>query len=393
MLEIIVAFVAGVMLGWALMASRAARAIAERDLARAQRERSDAIASHIEKTRSDVGNLFVAEAQKAFSTVSETLVQMNKQHVDGSLDTLLKPLRDMVENYRGELLKSEKLRSESYGGLQEQMRTLAALQESAQREASRLANVLQSPSARGSWGEMTLRRCVELAGMTEYCDFFVQETIEGDDGRRLRPDMLIRLPNTRVIAIDSKAPLNDETATEEDMVQRVRRHVDALSRKEYQNALGNSIDFVVLFVPGEQLLPKDGQLFEYAASRKIIVASPMTLLAILRAVEMGWKAERTEENAKKMHDAGVELFNRFVKVMEHVGRIGTALHGTVERYNDTIRSIDARLWPKAEEMQRMAGSGKDLAGLEQLEAVPLQSSKLRLTMQSEDGGDVVSMER
>jgi DNA recombination protein RmuC len=431
MLEIIVACVAGVLLGWALSASRVARIRAERDMARAERERSDMRAEHarraaeaalsgraaaesraeqIERSREDISNLFVTEAQKAFATVSQSLVTMNTQQVGGALDTkkveiesMLKPLSDMIETYRGEFVKSERMRSESYGGLQEQIRGLLTAQESAQREASRLANALQSPTTRGSWGEITLRRCVELAGMTEYCDFFIQETIEGDDGRRLRPDMLVRLPNNRVIAIDSKAPLGDyaaaaQTADEqqrkvllESHSKNIRRHIDSLSRKEYQNALGNSVDFVVLFVPGEQFLPSDEQLFEYSASRKICVASPMILLALLRAVEMGWKAEKTEENAKKMHDAGVELFNRFVKVMEYIEKVGHALRNTVERYNDAIRSIDARLWPKAEEMQRMAGSGKDLANLDQIEATPLQSSKLRLTMQSDDDGVVVPM--
>src|SRR4029079_12647705 len=200
-------------------------------------------------------------------------------------------------------------------------------------------------AARGSWAEITLRRCVELAGMTEFCDFSLQETIEGDDGRRLRPDMLVRLPNNRVIAVDAKAArLDDET----DLAQRVRRSIDALSRKEYQNALGNSIDFVVLFVPAEQSMASDPTLFDHAASRRIIIATPMTLIAILRAVEMGWKAEKTEENAKKMHDAGVELFTRFLKVMEYIEKIGSSLHNTVDKYNDAVRSIDARLWPKGE---------------------------------------------
>ncbi len=395
--------------------------IARAEVANAQRARAIAetraadveqlMANH-EQLKKQMEETFSASAQHALQLVGESLVQMNKQQVDGSLDTkkaeidgLLKPLREMVDNYRGELIKSEQMRSESYGGLQEQIRTLLSAQESAQREASRLANVLQSPTTRGSWGEITLRRCVELAGMTEYCDFFIQETIEGEDGRRLRPDMLVRLPNKRVIAIDSKAPLGDYTAAAQtaDEEQRksllasharnIRRHVDALSRKEYQNAVDGSLDLVVLFVPGEQFLPNDGQLFEYAAQRKVYVASPTVLIPLLRAVDAGWRAERTEENAKKMHDAGVDLFNRFVKVMEYISRIGSALQSTVEKYNDAIRSIDARLWPKAEEMQRMAGSGKDLASLDQIEAVPLQSSRLRLTMQSDEDGVVVPMDR
>lgn len=390
-----------------LLAAQRAQAVAETRAADVEQ-----LLSNHEQLKKQMEDTFAASAQRALNTVGESLVQMNKRQVDGSLDTkkaeidgMLKPLREMIESYRGEVVKSEQMRSESYGGLQEQIRSLLGAQESAQREASRLANVLQSPTTRGSWGEITLRRCVELAGMTEYCDFFIQETIESDDGRRLRPDMLVRLPNNRVIAIDSKAPLGDYTAAAQtaDEEQRksllasharnIRRHVDSLSRKEYQNALGSSLDFVVLFVPGEQFLPNDAELFEYAVVRKIYVASPTVLLPLLRAVNAGWKAEKTEENAKRMHEAGVDLFNRFVKVMDYISKIGSALQSTVEKYNDAIRSIDARLWPKGEEMQRMAGSGKDLAAMEQIEAVPLVSSKLRLTMQSDEDGTVVPMER
>jgi DNA recombination protein RmuC len=404
-----VALVVGMAIGWAVSAGRIARTAAERDAARTERARSDiaveharkrieeaqqaraaadARAAHIEQSREEMRSVFVNEAHRAFTQVSESLVNMNKQQVDCSLDVVLKPLREMLESYRGELATSENARNSSYGGLQEQIRTLLTAQELAQREASRLANALQSPTVRGSWGEISLRRCVELAGMTEYCDFFVQETIETDEGRRLRPDMLIRLPNNRVIAVDSKAPIT--VATDEDQRQAVlRRHVESLSRKEYQTALGDGLDFVVMFVPGEQFLPNDGDLFEFAAQRKIFVASPAILIPLLRAVDAGWKAEKTEENAKRMHDAGVELFNRFVRVMELITEVGARLGKTVEKYNEAIRSIDSRLWPKGEEMQRMAGSGKDLGELSQLEAVPLQSSKLRLTMQSEDEGVVV----
>ena len=148
-----------------------------------------------------------------------------------------------------------------------------------------------------------------------------------------------------------------------------------------------------MFLPGEHFLSAalvtDPALFEFAVDKKIYLASPTVLLPLLRAVAAGWKAERTEENAKRMHDAGVELFNRFVKVMELFADLGSGLMKTVEKYNAVVRSIDSRLWPKGEELQRMSGSGKDLANLEQIEAVPIESSKLRLTMQGEASGDVV----
>ena len=433
MISTILVAVVGVLVGagavWAFFAGRVARAHAERDLARIERERAEAIASEARRRTEEaqrmvaVADTRVAETQKllsnhkqieetftalahgAFTKVSEGLVQMNKQQVDGSLGTLLLPLREMVDRYRGELVKSEQARLESYGGLQEQIRSLLLVQESAQREATRLANALQSPTVRGSWGEISLRRCVELAGMTEFCDFTMQLTIEGEDGRRLRPDMLIRLPNHRVIAVDSKAPVSDYTAAAQAVDEETRRtllashtrtlkrHVDALSRKEYQAAIGESLDFTVMFLPGEQFLSAaEADLVEYASQRKIYLATPTVLLPLLRAIHSGWKAEKTEENAKKMHDAGVELFNRFVRVMELLSEVGGRLGKTVEKYNEAIRSIDSRLWPKAEEMQRMAGSGKDLASLDQIEATPLLSSKLRLTMQSEEEGVVVPID-
>ena len=152
-----------------------------------------------------------------------------------------------------------------------------------------------------------------------------------------------------------------------------------------------------MFLPGEHFLSAalvtDPTIFEYAVDKKIYLASPTVLLPLLRAVAAGWKVERTEENAKHMHDAGVELFNRFVKVMELFAELGAGLARTVEKYNAVVRSIDSRLWPKGEELQRMSGSGKELASLEQIEAVPLESSKLRLTMQGEAPADVVPFEK
>jgi len=148
-----------------------------------------------------------------------------------------------------------------------------------------------------------------------------------------------------------------------------------------------------MFLPGEHFLSAglvtDPALFEYAVDKKIYLASPTVLLPLLRAVAAGWKAERTEENAKRMHDAGVELFNRFVKVMDFISELGGNIGRTVDKYNEMIRSIDTRLWPKGQELQRMSGSGKELKPLDQIEAVPLESSKLRLTMQQEEPAAVV----
>jgi DNA recombination protein RmuC len=443
-----IALAAGLAAGWMLAIARRApqlgRAAAERDLALEERKKVEAqivearqraseaqqarVAAEtklveaqrriednerfIEQSKQQLEDRFKALAQEALTAVGQQLVERGKEQIDGSLETkraeielLLKPLHAMVDGYRAELVKSEHARVEAYGGLQEQIKSLLVAQESAHREASRLANALQSPTVRGSWGESSLRRCVEMAGMSEFCDFTVQETFASDEGKRLRPDLIVKLPNERVIAIDAKVPLSeytqaanetDEGRRREFLVQHaktVRRHIDALSRREYQASIGESLDFVVLFIPGEHFLSAalitDVTLFDYAVDKKIYLASPTVLLPLLRAIGAGWKAERTEENAKRMHDAGVELFNRFVKVMEYINSVGEQLRKTVESYNNAMRSIDTRLWPKAEELQRLAGSGKELGPIQQIDAVPLESSKLRLTMQPTEDADVV----
>lgn len=421
----VVALVVGAIGGWMAASAKRQHALAERDLARQERERSDAARGEIQRKlevalqaraaaearANDLGqieNTFAALAQRAFNSVGENLVQMNKTQVDGSLDALFKPLRDMLEQYRGELLRSEHARNASYGGLQEQIRMLLTAQEMSQREAARLANALQSPTVQGSWGEMSLKRCVELAGMSEHArDFETQQTFITDEGRRVRPDVIVHMPNERVIAIDSKAPLTeyiaasnepDETrkrALLEQHAKNLRRHIDHLSRREYQASVGDTLDFTVMFVPGEHLLAAalmtDNTLFDYANERKVTLVSPMILVPLLRAVAAGWKVVKTEENAKKMHDGAVELFNRFVTVMGYIEEVGDQLRRTVENYNKVIRSIDTRLWPKGEELQRMTGSGKGLGDPKQIEAVPIESAKLRLTMQSEEPGVVVPM--
>lgn len=440
----VIALAIGAIVGWVVASAKAAagtqRAVTERDLALAERQRAElaraeaqtrleealkarAVAEtrvvETEKLLGDqkrIEDSFAALAQKAFREVSEGLVTSNKTEVTGALETkkveiaaLLNPMREMLENYRSEIIKSERQRIESYGGLQQQIQGLLVAQEAASREASRLANALQSPTVQGSWGEMSLQRCIELAGMSEYCrDFETQQTFTSEEGRRLRPDVIVNLPNQRVIAIDAKAPLSEYIAAcnepeetrkrtlLEQHAKNIRRHIDALSKRDYQASIGETLDFAVMFIPGEHFLSAalatDLGLLEYAAERRIFLASPTVLLPLLRAVAASWKAEKTEENAKKMHDAAAELFNRFVKVMDLFAEIGGRLAKTVEKYNETIRSIDSRLWPKGEELQRMAGSGKKLGELEQLEAIPLESSKLRLTMQNEEPGVVVPMQ-
>ncbi len=442
----VVVFVAGAAAGWLIAAGRRSsvlhRAEAERDVARAERERTetaladaqrrieeeqklraaaDTRAVELQRRAEEMGR-FVEESRKqlegAYAQLSETalrgavdhLLEHVKPHLEQSkgdiastldmkkkdIEGLLTPLRDMLNAYQGQVQKAEKDRVEAFGGLTEQLRALHQASESTQREASRLATALRSPQARGSWGENTLRRCVELAGMSGFCDFEWQYSLEGEDNKRLRPDMVVRLPEDRVIAVDSKAPLDlylaaveetDDKRKKELLEQHatnIRRHIDALSRKEYQEyvqkALGKSLSFTILFISGEQFLSAamitDSNIFEHAAEKNIVLASPTILVPLLKALASGWKAEALEENAEKSMGIARDLYTRFVKVFEHFEGVGKALNTAVTRYNEAIGSYESRLVPKARQLEEHIATTRTLQEIERIDRFALTSGKL-----------------
>jgi DNA recombination protein RmuC len=288
----------------------------------------------------------------------------------------------------------------------EQLKNLLAANQETRQETAKLASALRNPAVSGSWGENSLRNCVEQAGMSDYCDFTTQETVTSEDGKKLRPDMLVKLPGGRVIAVDSKAPLESylEAAATEDEARRnqllsdhaskIRRHVDALSRKEYQASIGASLDFTILFVGGEQFLSaalvKDSTLFEYAAQRKIYLASPMVLLPMLRAVAASWRADKAEQSAKESLELGLELCKRFATFFQHVAGVGTSLTKSVDAYNQAMRSASAKLIPQIAKLQGMVGSEKQIEEPEQIdrlvEAAPVDDPRLA-TLRDETLGE------
>jgi DNA recombination protein RmuC len=437
---------AGGIAGWLVASARQASAVhrtaAERDHARAERARTDAALSEaqrrleeeqrlrsaadtrceelqrraeetvrfVEESRKQLEGAYAQLSQSALKASVQQLLEVVKPHLDGNkgeivstLDTkkveiegMLAPLRAMLETYQTQVQKSEKERVEAFGGLTEQLRALHLASESAQKEASRLATALRSPQVRGSWGENTLRNCVELAGMSPFCDFEWQYSLEGEDNRRLRPDMVVRLPENRVIAVDSKAPLDLYLAAVEETDEKrkkellaahaanIRRHVDALSRKEYQEyvqkALGKSLSFTILFISGEQFLSAamitDSTIFEYAAGKNIVLASPTILVPLLKALASGWKAEELEENAQKAMVLAQELYQRFLKVQEHYDGVGKALNAAVSKYNEAARSFETRLAPKARQLEEHIATQKTLETAEQIDTFALTSGKL-----------------
>ncbi len=381
-----------------------ARATAETRVAEAEKKIAE-LREFVEQTKLQMEGSYAKLSQDALGAAIERLNEVVKPQLDGakgaiqqtldakgeSIEALLLPVREMLDKYRDELQKSELMRQRAYGGIEEQIKGLLGAHERAQSETAKLVNALRVPTISGSWGENTLRNCVELAGMSEFCDFSEQETVTTDEGRKQRPDLIIRMPNHRVIAVDSKAPMDayleaagetDETRKRELLAQHarnLRKHVDALSRRDYQSSIGETLDFTVLFMGGEQFLSAalltDPSIFEYAVQKKVYLASPTILLPLLRAVASGWKAERAEASAQEAMALGLELYMRFVKVFEHIEPIGRYLSQAIDKYNEAVSSVNKRLVPHVAKMQAFVGTGKEMPEMKQIESA-LESANL-----------------
>lgn len=318
-------------------------------------------------------------------------LEVKKTEIEG----LLTPLQTMVRQYEERVQTTGTAQTEGLAAIKQQITALLTATQAAEASAAKLASALQVPNVRGSWGENTLRRCVELAGMSEFVhDFTVQTTVETKEGDRQRPDMVVNLPTGRVIAIDSKAPIAayleaveqpDESRKKlllDAHAKNLKKHVDALAKRDYQASVGETLDFTIMFLSGEQFLSAalitDPSIFEYAVERKIFLATPTILLPLLRAVEAGWKAEKTEESAREALSISRDLYERFVKVFEYIEGVGKSLNNTVSEYNQAVRSIDSRLVPKAKELQSHVSSSKAMPEAKQIEDRPIQSSKISI---------------
>lgn len=358
-----------------------------------ERVAAEARLDTMEKSREQLAGTFAKLSQDTMQKAVDQLLGVVKPHLDGNnqqisstlenkkleIEGLLTPVRQMLDQYREEIHRLDASRLTNDASLREQIHGLMDATRATQAAASRLDSALRVPTVRGSWGENTLRNCVELAGMSAFCDFTPQLTTEGEDGRRLRPDMIIRLPNGRVIAVDSKTPIefyqlaceeSDEERKRELLMshaRNLRKHVEQLSRKEYQASLGETLDFTVMFIGGEPFLSAalitDPGIFEFAVERKIFLATPTVLLPLLRAVAAGWRADQSEENARQALSLGIELYNRFVKVFEHVRGVGDSLDASVRKYNEAIRSLETKLLPKARQLQSFVSSSKNVPDL------------------------------
>ena len=340
-------------------------------------------------------------SQRSFLQLAEQVFARHKEGADQTLEArqkeiaaLLAPINGTLEEYKKGLAEIEKARAAAYGGLSNEVRSLAQMQADASAQTRKLVNALQAaPKTRGRWGEHQLHNVMELAGMSAHVDFLAEQTFAGDDGR-LRPDVIIRLPGERRIVVDAKTSMAayldaveaaDDDSREAHLVthaRQLRTHMRLLAGKQYWDALPCTPDFVAMFIPGENFyaaaIERDPALFEDAIASKVLIVTPTTLIALAKAIAIGWRQEKIADNARRVGELGRELYRRLATMGGHVAGVGAALDSAVKRYNDLVGSLESRVMPQARKFNELEVDGtRD--PLAELKPVETQTRTLRGT--------------
>ena len=354
----------------------------------------------IETMKAEMTDTFNALSSAALKSSSEDFLRLASEHLGKvvaetkgklgehqvAIDGLIKPLHEALKRYEEQVRLIEESRHKAYGSLEEQLRSLASTHEQLQKETSNLVSALKKPQVRGRWGEITLRRVAELSGMSAHCDFTEQISVETESGR-LRPDMLVHLPMEREIVVDAKVSLDayldalsaltedERKAKLEKHAQQVRAHMNKLGSKEYWTQFKQSPEFVVLFIPGESFLSSaldvDGTLIEDGIQKRVIIATPTTFIALLRAIAYGWRQEQITKNAQEISTLGKELYERIYTVVKHFIDIGSAIGKAMDSYNKVVGSMELRVLPSVRKFKELGvTSAEEIPALEQITRIP-----------------------
>jgi DNA recombination protein RmuC len=381
----------------ALVDSRARLESALQSERKTSNEKIELLAKTNERAAEDLQNAFKALAADALNANSSSFLRLAEEKLkrfqseaQGDLEIRQKAVADLVAPVRESLTKvdaqiqqMEKERMDAYGGLRQQVESLITTQKELQSQTGNLVRALRTPNVRGRWGEIQLRRVVEIAGMLSYCDFAEQETITGESGR-LRPDLVVKLPGGKRVVVDAKTPLQAfldafETTDEEarrvclaSHARQVRDHINTLAGNKYWEQFESTPEFVVMFLPGETFfsaaLEQDTGLIEHGVLNKVIPASPTTLIALLKAINYGWNQEKLARNAHEISVLGKELHERLRKLAGHITGVGTSLDRAVEAYNQAVGSLENRVLVSARKFAELGASvAEDIPELEPVE--------------------------